>query len=63
MKALFGESKAGIQNLDGSQEPPVLYDESKAELKTSKMSTIPLTIQLYSEICSREKYGKGGWVK
>jgi len=42
MEILFGEGKAGIQNLDGPQKSPVLYDKSKVKPKTSKIGLIPI---------------------
>jgi len=63
MEALLGRSETGIQNLDRPQKPPVFHDESKAELTTSAMGTIPITIQLHLKIHSRKEYGEGRQTK
>jgi len=63
MEALLGRSETGIQNLDRPQKPPVFHDESKAELTTSAMGTIPITIQLHLKIRSRKEYGEGRQTK
>jgi len=63
MEALFRRSKTGIQNMDGSQKPLVLYDKPKAEPQASEMGAIPLTIQLYIKAYPRKEHGKGRWPK
>jgi len=58
MEALLGRGKTGIQDLDGSQEPPVFHDKPEVESTTSAMGPVSIAIRLYLKAYSRKKYGK-----
>jgi len=63
IETLLGRGKTGIRNLDRLQKPPILHDKPKVKLKTSKISPLPIMIQLCIEICSRKKHREGRWTK